>query len=142
MESAEALSRRRRRLLLIAAIGFLVWQGSLAMRGVLEAKMLLAVGLVGAGTFLVTLVQSVRMGRSVEGRKARKVLNDELAQRNRLVALATGFWAMLVVSAAIFAAAELLRLNAGAAAHVILTTGIVTALVRFALLEGLLERDD
>ena len=135
MESAEALSRRRRRLVLTAAIGFLVWQGSLAMRGIFEAKMLVAVGLVGAGTFLVTLVQSVRMGRSAEGRKARKVLNDELAQRNRLVALATGFWAMLVVSAAIFAAAELLRLNAGAAAHVILTTGVVTALVRFALLE-------
>jgi hypothetical protein len=49
---------------------------------------------------------------------------------------------MPIVSAAIFAAAELLRLNGGAAAHVILTTGVVTALVRFALLEGLLGADE
>jgi len=141
METAEALARRRRWLVLAAAMGFLIWQGSLALRGVLEAKMLLAIGLIGAGTFFASLVQSVRLGRSAQGRKARRVLNDELAQRNRLVALATGFWAMLVVSAIIFAAAELFRLNAGAAAHVILTTGVVTALVRFALLEGLLEPD-
>lgn len=141
METAEALARRRRWLVLTAAMGFLIWQGSLALRGILEAKMLLVIGLIGAGTFFASLVQSVRLGRSAQGRKAQRVLNDELAQRNRLVALATGFWAMLVVSALIFAAAELFRLNAGAAAHVVLTTGVVTALVRFALLEGLLEPD-
>jgi hypothetical protein len=138
----ETLSRRRRWLVLAAALGFLVWQGSLAFRGTLNAPMLLAVGLLGAAAFFGALIGSVRTGRSAREAGTQRVLNDELTQRNRLVALATGFWAMLTASAAIFVAFELFRLNASSAAHVILTTGVVTALVRFALLEGLLERDE
>jgi hypothetical protein len=45
-------------------------------------------------------------------------------------------------TAGAFLASFVQSVRLGRSAHVILTTGVVTALVRFALLEGLLEPDE
>lgn len=143
MQRVEALSRRRQWLALAAAAGFLVWQGALASRGALHPSVHLVVSLLAFLLFAGCLIAGLRTGRSVRGTPTERALNDEMTQRNRLSALGTGFWAMLAAATAFFAGAEVLRLNIGAAAaaQIIMTIGVVAALARFALLEGVLERD-
>lgn len=143
MQIAELLSRRRRRLVVASAIGFLVLQVALATRGIMHPEVHLVMGVLGLALFAGCLFAAHRIGSLVRGTPSELALNDEMTQHNRLAALATGFWSMLVLAISVFAAAELLRLNihGGAVSHTILTVGVVAALVRFALLEGLLERD-
>src|SRR4051812_2307221 len=96
MASTDMLARRRQWLLVLAALGFLIWQLcrlllALAPRSVPVPAMLVA-SLAGFLIFIAALGCVFLWAREARGRPA---LEDEMTRHNRLRAFTTGFWAML-----------------------------------------------
>jgi hypothetical protein len=136
MASTGTLARRRQGLLVAAALGYLVWQLSrmvLALApGRVPGAALLVVSLIGFLVFVTALAGVFLWAKQARGRAA---LEDEITRHNRLAAFAAGFWAMLLVAAALFAAGQFLVFPGAEAARLVMIVGVAAPLLRFAFLE-------
>jgi hypothetical protein len=135
MDSTETLARRRRWLLLAAALGYSLWQLSRLLIAVatVPAAAFLVVSLAGFLLFAGALAAVFVWAKAARGRAA---LEDEMTRRNRLVAFVAGFWAMLAVATALFAVGQFVPVPGAEAARLVMVAGVVVPLLRFAMLEG------
>ena len=135
MVSTDMLARRRQWLLVIAALGFLLWQLCrllLAIEPALGRPALLVASLACFLIFIVALGCVFLWAKQARGRAA---LEDEMTQHNRLRAFAAGFWTMLIAAAALLAAGQFVALPGAETARLVMIAGIVAPLLRFAMLE-------
>ncbi|MCW3837492.1 hypothetical protein ACFQ1E_14990 [Sphingomonas canadensis] len=80
-------------------------------------------------------------GYWVKRRAVRALMNDEVTRANRADALALGFLLAMLAAVALYVAAMFEPVPVRAALHVVLSTGIASALIRFGLLERRAYRD-
>jgi hypothetical protein len=134
MVSTDMLARRRQRLLVIAAFGYLLWQLAwLALAiGARPGPALLAARLAGFLIFAGALGAIFVWAKAA---RCRAALDDEMTRHNRLRAFTAGFWAMLIAAAALFAAGQFVAIPGAEAARMVMIAGVVVPLLRFALLE-------
>ena len=141
---AERVQRRRNRILWLFALLFFVWQGAyLTSRGLPQAP-LRAVDIVrDFGHVILAIVLLALMatgGGWRHGREVRALLNDESTRAHRAKALASGFWGLAVAILALYATAPFVRIEAGEAAHVLLSIAVAVPAFRFAMLERRADR--
>lgn len=68
-------------------------------------------------------------------RRLSALMNDETTRDHRRSSLATGFWAMILATAATVAVSSFATLSAIALGRVVVTAGLMAALIAFATLE-------
>lgn len=68
-------------------------------------------------------------------RRLSALMNDETTRDHRRSSLATGFWAMILATAATIAVSSFIPLSAIALGRVVITAGLIAALIAFATLE-------
>ena len=140
-DHVEKLSRKRRRLLVVTAIAFIVWQlAGLQMFSDFaggDRRLTSFVSLFAFAFWAVTLIILMRQ-RGVKGAppEARAALNDELVQQNRMRAFQIGYWVMLITAAMVFTASMFVRIEGNVAAQLILVAGVAGPMLAFARLEG------
>ncbi|MFT5198406.1 MAG: hypothetical protein ACI87O_001063 [Planctomycetota bacterium] len=104
MDELDQLLKRRAQILIIAALGFAAWQGSLLAADLLEAGtsafVTASIGVsLGALVFAGAMVAFQIFGRKVSKLKACSVIDDELTRQNRYKAFAYGWiYTLAVVS--------------------------------------------
>ncbi|WP_297731967.1 hypothetical protein [uncultured Maricaulis sp.] len=141
------LIRQRDRLLTLAAVSFLFWQGAqlamdIAQEGGWEfgpfelvVHLCLLAGALGwAGASFLFLLYASRVQRS----KAQSVIQDELFCHNQRIAIRFGFMALIAATALLLAADLLVDFSATIALRALLIIGITAPLSRFLIL----GRDD
>ena len=135
----EALSTRRRLLLLLVASCFLIWQvpamdlfDRIAGRASDTDDIVAAIGFV---LWALALAALLAIGRKVGGSE-RHALEDELVQRNRQRAFLFGYVAMLLAAAAVFVFGIFLPATALDAAHLIMAVGVVVPIYSFVVLDS------
>jgi hypothetical protein len=136
-EKAEFLSRRRARTLPALAVIYLAQQGSYfsALQSPTHTSSYtfrISAWLVLSAVLLAALVTK---GFWLQPREVRDLIDDEHTRANRLDALRVGFIFAILTAMAVYFIDQFEQLTAGAAAHLILTFGLGSALVRFGLLE-------
>lgn len=87
--------------------------------------------------FSSILVFMLMKGSAVIGgrQEVGQMLDDEITNDNRSRAIVAGFWAVVCISAGLFASAAVAELAARSATHLLLTTGLAVATARFGWLE-------
>jgi protein-S-isoprenylcysteine O-methyltransferase Ste14 len=130
---AERLTRRRARIAAVMAVFFMLSMiASLGHAPSRPETFRLAAWTVWTVALLVFLVTGGALWR---GRGVRALLNDETTQAHRQQAFVAGFWVMIVVAFAIYAASFIEIVDAREAVRVLMTSAIVGALLRFSYLE-------
>ncbi|MEO5773771.1 MAG: hypothetical protein ABIQ32_06595 [Sphingomicrobium sp.] len=142
--AAERMSRRRARVLPILAFAFLTQQAAYFSgpgfgtgdRAVDHVR--ISAWLVMSVVLLVVLATG---GGWIYGREVRRIANDEATRAHRDDAFRWGF--IVTISAALisYVASMYEAASAQEAIHVIVTAGMLTALLRFAFLERRAMRD-
>jgi hypothetical protein len=142
VEEADRLSRRHARMLPFLVVIFLTQQASYFIdpgdgsRTVDHVKigawLVLSIGL------LLTLT---RHGFWLERRGVRALLDDEVTRANRAAAAQLGFFATMLTAIAMYFAVQFEPVSARETIHLLVTVGIVAALLRFAFLERRAHRD-
>ena len=134
-ERVDQLSDRRSRMLPMLAVIFLAQQASYlndthGSRPVDHFK-------VGAWILLslVLLAALYTGGFWMRSRAIREMLNDENTRANRATALGDGFLAAILTAIACYFINQLEPLRGDEVAHLVVTIGIVIAMVRFGMLE-------
>ena len=134
-ERADELSSRRARMFPMLAVIFLAQQASYlsdahGSRPVDHFK-------VGAWILLslVLLAALYTGGFWMRSREIRELLNDESTRANRATALGDGFLAAILTAIACYFINQLEPLRGDEVAHLVVTIGIVMAMVRFGMLE-------
>lgn len=134
-ERAERMGRKRTRVLPMIAAIFLVQQVAFFSQGAAER----AVDHVRIGAWAVLSVVILAVlttgGHWFHKRELRALLDDELTRANRSLALATGFVCAMLTAIILFVMRGALEFTAGEVIHLIVSAGIVSALLRFAMLE-------
>ena len=139
------LSRWRRRLLLVIAVGYVVWwvgllasttgvASALSISGAI-ANLVMIAGLI---MWVVPLALLFTVGRRIALRlrpNVRDALEDELTRSNRLVAFQTGYWALLAVTCVLYAISMFDAASQTVALPVLIAVGVSVPLLRFAMLE-------
>ena len=135
----EALSTRRRLLLLLIASCFLVWQvpamdlfDRIAGRASDTDDIVATVGFV---LWALALAALLAIGRRAGGSE-RDALEDELVQRNRQRAFLFGYVAMLLAAAGMFVFGIFLPATALDAAQLIMAVGVVVPIYSFVVLDS------
>ena len=132
VENAERKSRARAIIGYLLAVTLLA-SAVLAIRGHSEGAARLVPWFVMIGLTALNLTAlPFRWSRC--GPVAR-LMNDETTRDHRRSSLAAGFWAMLVTATATIVVAALLPLDAISAGRVVVTAGLMAALVAFSTLE-------
>jgi hypothetical protein len=139
-DQIEKLAKRRRRLMVIFAGTFLIWQVPLLERyetisqsGLRPVDMIYVAGFLIWVGCLISLLAFTRSGP--KGSDVQAALNDELTQANRIKAFSTGYWAMLIAAVAVFVLSFLVPVTGKEAAHLVLMVAVIAPLLRFARLE-------
>ena len=136
-EKADALSRRRARMLPVLAIlyftqqiSFLSALGDDRHRDVDHFK-------IGAWVVLslVLMLALATKGFWFQPREVRDLIDDENTRANRLQAMQLGFLFSCAAAIAAYFIAEFEPLTVGETAHLVLTFGLGAALIRFGVLE-------
>jgi len=135
-ETADALSGRRARVLPALAVIFLAQQASYfnmpahSDRTVDHVK-------VSAWLLLsiVLLLGLATNGAWFRPRAVRELINDESTRAHRQAGLVYGFWAAMVAALVLYVVNMFETVSGRDAVHVILSAGIVVALIRFGMLE-------
>lgn len=128
----------RRRRVIVAATAILIVVGAGVVTAASEhATHLRNVDIVkiGAVTFLA-LVLGLRSTTSFRLTKRNPVLDDELTRANRASAARSGYWAMMIGTAAALIANLFTPLQVGEIAPLLLAMGAAGAGIRFAVLEA------
>jgi hypothetical protein len=142
-ERAEYLSKRRARTLPALAVIYLVQQGTYfsALQSPSHTSSYtfrISAWLILSAVLLAALTTK---GFWLQPRAIRDLIDDEHTRANRLDALRLGFIFAMLTGMAVYFIDQFEPLTAGAAAHLILTFGLGSALVRFGLLERRGHRD-
>ena len=138
--TADRVSRRRARTLLVLGILFLAGQPIyFAHSGAHAAQVKTALWMAWAMALLAALAWA---GGHFHGRAVHALVEDEVAPHNRLRAYATGFWAAMLGAVAMYGVSLIDNLKGREAVHIILTLAVGAALVRFGLLERRALADD
>lgn len=132
---ADTLGRRRARMLPAIAVFFLMQQASFfanppGERGVDHVRIFSWVLMTA-----VILVLLQTGGSGFRSRAVRAMLDDEPTRANRASAFHWGFVAMTLSGMMLYSILGVAPMTAREAIHIVVSTGIVVALVRFALLE-------
>jgi hypothetical protein len=138
INTADRLGRKRARMLPIVAIFFLTQQTAFfanppGERAVDHVR-------VGAWVLMTAVILLALHGRMplFRSREVRAMLDDESARANRASAMHWGFMATVIAGMTIYAVLGVAPMTAREAIHLIVSAGVVVALVRF----GFLERRD
>lgn len=131
VEKAERKSRARAMLFYLLAVSLLVSTILSIANGHDEPNRLLAwFGLIGLTALNLTSVPFLFRQHRLSA-----LMNDETTRDHRRSSLATGFWAMILATAATIAVSSFAPLSAIALGRVVVTAGLAAALVAFATLE-------
>ncbi len=137
VELVDRLSRRRARMLPVLAMLFL-WQQLVYFANYADDGTRLVDQVKIAAWLLLSVVLLLALttnGFWFRSRAVRELLNDEGTRFNRAEALRVGFIAAMVAAIVIYCAAFFEPMSARVAVHVIMTSGIAVALLRFGILE-------
>ena len=134
-EIADSLSRRRARTLPVLAVFFIIqqsayWSNPPGERLVDHVRL-------GAWALMALVILFTVGTGGFWGRKAevRAMVNDEQTRANRSAAMSAGFIASMLAAIALYVLQGSLQLTAGEAIHLIVSAGLITLLMRFAMLE-------
>jgi hypothetical protein len=131
----DGLARRRNRLVVLNATGFVLWQASSFqphLAGPSGTQVIVAIGL---AAFALWAVSFALLLRPVADARSRAVLDDELTRHNQLQAFLAGYWAMLFLAAAGLALTSFVPLPAVLVLRVLVIVGVAAPLLRFVVLE-------
>jgi len=138
-EAAERIQRKAQRILWASGLLFLLWQFAWfafyaaqpqdSLRNVDKVR---GLGFVAWSAALLFMLASG--GGALAGRRVREILDDELAQARRATAYRFGFWAMILVAFAGYALAHLTDVPALLLAHLVLSAGVLAAVLTVAAL--------
>ena len=137
IEKADRLGRKRARVLPVLAILLITQQTTFFTdRAAQPARMVDWVHL-GAwvGLTLVILLLLTHGGGWFRSREVRALMNDEVTRENRRQALAQGFVIAMATTVVCFVVSFFEEVQVRTALHVISSTGLAGALLRFAALE-------
>jgi predicted membrane protein len=132
---ADSAARRRDRLLLLNAVGFVVWQAGMFGPHLIGSRNAPGVIVVGLGGFLLWAISLVLLLRSPSDARVRQVLDDELTQHHRHRAMLTGYWLMLATAAGAMTLAAVAPTSAVLALRAVVVVGVAAPLIRFVILE-------
>lgn len=139
VETADRLSRRRRRGLWASAVLFVLWQGLFYTWGAPDRAPLRRVDELKVSAWVVWCLALMLLlatgGGFLQRRHLRRLMNDEVSTANRHGAQRFGFWAAMITAVGVYVAEFLVRLSTHDAIHIIMTAGLGGALLRYALLE-------
>jgi hypothetical protein len=131
----ERLARRRTRILPVLGLFMVIQQSAYFANG----DGIRPVDQVRIGAWVVTgamiLLVLTTGGFWFRGAQVRAMLNDEGTRANRAAALSTGFVCAMLSAMVIFVMRGAWEINVGEAIHLIVTAGLFSALIRFAVLE-------
>jgi hypothetical protein len=135
IELADRLSRRRARMFAVVAVlvlfqQFEFFRDGAGERTVDHVRFGAWVVMAGFATLAITTG-----GMLLRARHLRALVNDAPSRLNRASALAFGFVAAMVVGIALYPFADWLDLTVREALRLVVTAGLVAALLRFAMLE-------
>ena len=134
-ELADQLSRRRARMLPVLGLFFILqqsafWSNPPAERAVDHVR--IGAWVLLTGVILFTLSTNGFWFRPV---KVRAMIDDELTRANRTSAMHWGFVAAMIAGMLVYVVEGVTQFTAREVIHLIVSAGIVVALVRFWLLE-------
>lgn len=141
---AEAIQKRRNRILTMMPILFTIWQAAflsskdnweIPLRLVDQVR--IGANLVFAAALLFLLAAG---GGLFRGKAVRELLNDEATRDHRARACAAGFWAVAVMSLILYGLSLIEPLRAADILHLILSVAVAVPALRFAMLERRAER--
>jgi hypothetical protein len=142
VEMADRLSRRRSRIIPLLALLFISGQamyfGNVAepMRNVDVVR--ISAWLVWALALLLLLATGGGLFRK---KSVRALMEDDVTIENRRRGIAFGYWTAMLTAVALYPLAMAENVTAREAVHIIVSLGIVGALIRFAMLERRALRD-
>jgi hypothetical protein len=132
---AERLARRRTRILPVLGLFMIIQQSAYFAHGDgtrLVDQVRLSAWVVTGVMILLVLTTGGFWFRKAE---VRSMLNDEGTRANRAAALSTGFVCAMLSAMIIYVMRGAWEFNVGEVIHLIVTAGLFSALIRFALLE-------
>ena len=135
VEEAERLSRRRASMLIAMTALLAVQQGAFYAQPAAERAVdyvRLGAWVLLAGVLLAALLTG---GFWLKSRAIRALMDDEVTLAHRASAVKLAFATSMAMAIALFVLAPLLALTAREAIHLIVSTGIVVGIFRFAQLE-------
>lgn len=134
-ELADRYSRRRARMMPVLAVLFLTQQvsyfaGNDASRTVDHVK-------IGAWLLMAAVILAILMtgGAWLRPAAVRALMNDDITRANRDRAVSLGFVVSMATAMALYPFAALTGVSAQEAIHVIVSLGLIAALIRFGALE-------
>lgn len=132
---ADRLARRRARLLPVLGLFLIIQQSTYYAHGD-GTRLVDHVRLAGwTAMNLVILLVLTTGGFWRRSAAVRALLDDEGTRANRAAALSTGFVCAMIGAIVLFVMQSAWEFTAGEAIHLIVTAGMVSAIVRFAWLE-------
>ena len=134
-EVADDLSRRRARTLPMLAVVFIIQQGAYWSNP--PGERLVDHVRLGAWALMALVILFTVGTGGFWGRKPeiRAMVNDEQTLANRSAAMSAGFIASMLAAITLYVLQGSLQLTAGEAIHLIVSAGLITLLMRFAMLE-------
>jgi hypothetical protein len=139
VEEAERMGRARSRIFFVLAIVFFAGQ-SLYFGSPAATRD--AAPRTWAWLVLVVLILLLLAtgGFLLGGRNVRALLNDETFRLNRLASQALGFWVAIVTSLVVYVESLFDRVSLTEGVHIIVTLGVGSALISFAVRERVAHR--
>ena len=135
VNAADRLGRRRARMLPVLAMFFLAQQASYFANP--PAERLVDHVRIGAWVMLTAVILLVLQtgGAWIHPRAVRAVLDDEPTRANRASAFHWGFMALVLTAGTLYPILGIAPMTAREVIHLIVSAGIVVALLRFGFLE-------
>jgi protein-S-isoprenylcysteine O-methyltransferase Ste14 len=143
VEQAERLSKRRARICAVLAVMFLGLQAVYLSNGALHESTRISHFKIGAWAVnaLVLLLLLATGGNLLRGRAIKNLLNDETTRAHRAVAIAWGFWTMIVTGFGLYIVQQFEAVTTREALHMLITFGTAVPLLVFSYLERRAYRD-
>lgn len=143
IETADRLSRRRARMLPILAVVFISQQASFFVARIEDEARTVDQVKIAAWLVLSIVLLALLASRGFwfRSRAVRGLIDDEVTRANRASALGIGFLAGMAGAIATYALTMVETVTAREAVHIVMTTGIGAALLRFGFLERRAHRD-
>lgn len=142
-DQVSKLIRQRDRVLTLAAVSFVFWQGAQLAQNIVQeggwelgpfslvVQLVLLAGALGwAGASFLFLLYASRVQRT----RTQSVIQDELFCHNQRIAIRFGFMALIAATSLLLAADLLIDFSATVALRALLIVGITAPLVTFLIL--------
>ena len=144
-ERIEHLQRRRTRLMYFQAVLFVIWQTTYfaAPHGVETVPEPSHVKIAAYVVWAILLLLFIGTGGGyLQSRAVRAVLNDESTVEHRRTAMVTGYWISMLLAIGCYLVSLFEPMTGGEVIHTVLTGGVATALLNFAVLERRAQAND